>query len=981
MKQIWTLEELIEFFTLTSDELRWAHRQQTHHQLGCAVYLKIFEYQGRFPGQKQSIPRGIVAHLAAQLQLSPDEFDAYDWSGRSASRDRRAIYERLGYRSATAEDGENLAHWLSEQPILQQDQRLETLLGVMYDRCRSLKLDPPTPDRLKRIIRSGIHQYETQFFEHISSRLPGKIRLALDNLLYVDPTVPGAEESGTVFTWLKQDAGQASVTSVKATAERLRRLQAIQLPDNLFVYTAQRVLQDYARRAASERPYELRRHLPDVRYTLLAAYCQVRQQDITDQLVDLFIQIVHKINARAEKRVDQKLIAEIHHDRSEQLIVQLLQAARDHPKGVIEDVIYPIADPDQLQRLIDEQNTDSRRSYDRQVYYVMRSSYQYHYRAMLPVLLDVLQFQSTSQTAIIAALDVIRLYLTSRRHYYPLEETVPVAEVVPPRWQHVVIETDPDGKQRVNRINYEICVLQTLRDYVRGKVVWVVGSREHRNPDQDLPLDFEQQRPYYYQLLGLPLEPQPFISSLQQTMHAVLTQLDGGLAGNTRVRLSRREGHWIHITPFAPQPEPPFLRYLKAEIERRWSATSLLDVLKETDLRINFTRHFHSAAARETIDHLTKQKRLLLCLYGLGTNAGLKSMATAQHYETYDDLRYIKRRFISKEGLHEAIAAVVNHTLAIRQPHIWGEGTTSCASDARQFATHGHNLRTEWHVRYRKKGVMIYWHVEKDSLAVYSQLKSPTSSEVAMMMEGLLRHQTAMTFTRNYVDTHGQSEVAFAFCHLLGFDLMPRLKRIHKQQLSRPFAGQPHTYPHLRPILTRPIDWQLIAQQYDAMVQYASALYLGTASVEALLRRFTRNVPMHPTYQALGELGRAVKTIFLCRYLHSEALRQEIHAGLNTVEQWHSTNRFIFFGHQSELTASRLEEQVISALALQLLQNSLIYVNTIIIQAVLADPHWYQQMTDADWRALTPLFWLHINPYGHFRLDLSTRLDLRAESA
>lgn len=40
------------------------------------------------------------------------------------------------------------------------------------------------------------------------------------------------------------------------------------------------------------------------------------------------------------------------------------------------------------------------------------------------------------------------------------------------------------------------------------------------------------------------------------------------------------------------------------------------------------------------------------------------------------------------------------------------------------------------------------------------------------MIEGLLRHCTDMEVEKNYVDTHGQSEVAFAFCHLLGFQLM-----------------------------------------------------------------------------------------------------------------------------------------------------------------------------------------------------------------
>ncbi|CCQ50972.1 COG4644: Transposase and inactivated derivatives, TnpA family [Crocosphaera watsonii WH 8502] len=50
------------------------------------------------------------------------------------------------------------------------------------------------------------------------------------------------------------------------------------------------------------------------------------------------------------------------------------------------------------------------------------------------------------------------------------------------------------------------------------------------------------------------------------------------------------------------------------------------------------------------------------------------------------------------------------------------------------------------------------------------------------MIEGLLKHCTTMKIEKNYVDSHGQSEVAFAFCHLLGFQLMPRLKRIGTQK-------------------------------------------------------------------------------------------------------------------------------------------------------------------------------------------------------
>jgi TnpA family transposase len=51
---------------------------------------------------------------------------------------------------------------------------------------------------------------------------------------------------------------------------------------------------------------------------------------------------------------------------------------------------------------------------------------------------------------------------------------------------------------------------------------------------------------------------------------------------------------------------------------------------------------------------------------------------------------------------------------------------------------------TEWHVRYGGCGVMIYWHVERQSLCIHSQLKSPSSSEAAAMIEGVIRHCTEM---------------------------------------------------------------------------------------------------------------------------------------------------------------------------------------------------------------------------------------------
>ena len=503
-----------------------------------------------------------------------------------------------------------------------------------------------------------------------------------------------------------------------------------------------------------------------------------------------------------------------------------------------------------------------------------------------------------------------------------------------------------------------------------------MGANRYRNPDDDLPPDFHAQRTPYYEALKLPLDPERFIADLQAEMREVLRMLDVGMPGNRLVRFSGKKTGWITITPSKPQPAPPHLAALKAELAATWPMTSLLDMVKEADLRLGFTNALKSSTAYESLDRAILQPRLLYCLHGIGTNTGLQRIAGLQSGVTYKDLAYVRNRYMTPEMLREAIAILTNGTLRARNPAIWGEGTTACASDSKHFGAWDQNLTTQWHLRYGGRGVMIYWHVDKNSLCIYSQLKSPASSEVASMIEGVVRHCTEMEVDSQYVDSHGQSTVAFAFCRLLGFQLLPRLKAIGKQKLYRPDAGQPDAYPNLQMILTKPIDWDVIRQQYDEMVKYVTALRLGTADAEAILRRFTRNNVQHPTYKAFAELGKAIKTIFLCRYLHNEALRREIHEGLNVVEQWNSANDFVFFARRGELASNRREDQEISMLCLHLLQNCMVYINTLMLQKILAQPHWKGKLTARDLSALTPLIWEHINPYGRFELDMNARLPL-----
>lgn len=155
------------------------------------------------------------------------------------------------------------------------------------------------------------------------------------------------------------------------------------------------------------------------------------------------------------------------------------------------------------------------------------------------------------------------------------------------------------------------------------------------------------------------------------------------------------------------------------------------------------------------------------------------------------------------------------------------------------------------------------------------------------------------------------------------------------------------------------------------MIKSTVALQRGTATAEAILKRYNSYNTTHPTYKALAEVGKAEKTIYLCNYLALRETQREVHEGLNVVENWNATNDFLCYGRQGELATNSREQQEIVTLSLQLLQNCLMLVNTILIERTLTQEGLWDRMNAADRRGLTPLFHGHINPYGQFALDLA----------
>ena len=269
-----------------------------------------------------------------------------------------------------------------------------------------------------------------------------------------------------------------SLASVQDELAKLELIRRLELPADLFDHALPQELERYRQRVAIEAPYELRRHPEAARLTWLAAFAHLRGRTLIDDLVELLIVTIHHIGARAERKVDRALLDDIKRVTGKQnLLFEVADATLEKPDGIVREVVFPVVSEETLRNLVKEWKATGP-AYRTTLRTVIQNSYKSHYRRMVPQVLQVLNFRSNNERhrPAIQALDLVKRYAGTQGRTFPVEVQVPLDGVVRGLWREAVIEKDAQGRQRVNRITYEICVLEALREQLRCKEIWVTGA-------------------------------------------------------------------------------------------------------------------------------------------------------------------------------------------------------------------------------------------------------------------------------------------------------------------------------------------------------------------------------------------------------------------------------------------------------------------------------------------------------------------------
>ncbi|MFC8833316.1 Tn3 family transposase [Streptomyces griseoincarnatus] len=529
-------------------------------------------------------------------------------------------------------------------------------------------------------------------------------------------------------------------------------------------------------------------------------------------------------------------------------------------------------------------------------------------------------------------------------------------------WQKAVRDKNRPGA--FVRKHFEAMVFAALAEELRTGDVAVAGSEEYADwSEQLLPWeDVETKLGDYLVEVGL-AEPGEataydavtFRRQLEDKLTAAAATADAGYPDNEGLVIDPETGI-PSLKAHRSEGQQASAKALEQEIKVRMPERSLLGIISRTAHWVEWWRRFGPASGNEP-----KLKdpfgRYVITTFVKGTNMGPYEAARHIPGVSGHELSLAANRHFSIPTLNEAIADLVNAHARLDISQAWGDGS-AVAADGTHMDTYLNNLLSETSVRYGKPGGIAYHHISDTYIALFTHFIPCGVWEAVYIIEGLLKNTSEVKPTTVHADTQGQSFPVFALAHLLGFDLMPRIRNWKDLTFYRPTKRT--EYVHIDALFGEPgrnvIDFDLIESQFRHLMRVAISVREGAISSTLLLRRLRAGSRKNATYTAFREVGRVIRTVQLLRYLSDAPLRRRVTAATNKVEAFNGFSQWIGFGHGGVITDNDPVEQEKTAKFNALLTNAVIFHNALDIAEIV------RQLQEGG-HVIDPEDLAHISPY------------------
>lgn len=489
------------------------------------------------------------------------------------------------------------------------------------------------------------------------------------------------------------------------------------------------------------------------------------------------------------------------------------------------------------------------------------------------------------------------------------------------------------------------------------------------------PSDWESERGRHLSLLGLPATAEPFIERLTENLKAGLAALEEAREAG-RVTIGRDGA--LHLSALEALPTDGIPRRTRDLLFKAIGTVQFADAMMEVDVRTGFSEVLLARKARDANE--------LVSLYGAlmahGTEIDAKGVAAMIQQVDAAAISNTMRVLEMSGRLSRANARVVEFQRTHPITELWGTGQRA-SSDSMSLDTSPHLFYARVDPRRRTHAVGIYTHVLDQHGIVYNQPIVLNERQAGVAIEGAVRHNDTREdggLLALAVDTHGYTNVGMAVSKLLGFDLCPRLRNLSERKLYLPRGME--MAKDLAPIVDHGISLKPIRDGWDGLLRLVASIKSGCVSAVVALQRFGSAAQGDPIHRAAEQLGKLLRTLFLCDYFSNVEFRRELHALLSRGESVHELQRTIYTGKVAPERGRRRDEMIAISGSLTLLTNLVIAWNTQRMQATVDAWRGKGQRVDDDWlRRMGPAHSAHVNFRGTLRFPLEQYQDMLLEAA
>lgn len=961
--------DLRQFFTLQDEEINWLKSagRSAGTRLGLAVLLKVFQHLRYFPSLDK-IPSEVITHVRNGLGFGDAIRIEYPVE-RTLFRHKAMVLGLLNVKPFHGHDAMRQAERFACDAAELMDQRADIINGIIEGVLQA-RYELPAFSTLDDLAEKAHAAVQNRVFGKVFHRITPQQLEALQALLVTDKL----ERRQSEYNELKKSAKRPTRKHLDMLVEHLEWLDSITAGDDVLAGLPDTKIRHFAAQAMAYDVSELRECAEAKRYTLLVALIRRMQIRARDQLAEMFLRRVATIHKRAKEELDQIQFGQ--RGQIERLIgtldgvLAILDGELDNAAAgaQIREYLAPAGGVHGVRETCAQVQATSGNNYLPLVWKHFKS-----HRSILFRLVHLLDIRATTQDrTLIDALNLIKTYQDKHRIEW-ITESIDLS-FASDRWRKLLREGDSgDGfGLGLSRRNLEICVFSYLAEELRSGDLSIVGSEEFADYRDQL-LSWEECQellPAYCDKIGLPQDAATFAAGLRDWLADTAQHLDDKFPECRGDVALTATGEPVLRKPIAREI-PPSAMSLQNALTQRMPARHILDVLANIEHWMGFRRHFGPLSG-----NMAKLKqpaeRYLLTIFAMGCNLG--PTQAARHLGnsgvTPHMLSFVNRRHLSLESLEAAQRELNEVYLRLDLPKIWGDGKT-VAADGTQYDFYDENLLAGYHFRYRKMGAVAYRHVANNYIAVFRHFIPPGVWEAIYVIEGLLKAGLSVEADTVHADTQGQSATVFAFTHLLGIKLMPRIRNWKNLTLFRP--DKTVKYKYINRLFGDSVDWNLIERHWQDLMQVALSIYAGKISSATLLRKLGSYSRKNRLYFAAQELGNVIRTGFLLEWIGSRELRQEITANTNKIESYNGFAKWLSFGGDV-IAVNEPDEQQKRLRYNDLVASALILQNTVDMMRTLGNlRHEGWQITENDVSFLSPYQVAHVKRFGEYSLKLKRK--------